>query len=528
MFWKALSLPGDPGRGRLATRQAMDAMKKAIDRATRDCADLKGENLADAAALLAADRAPRQQVKDALGAAVAYKKIARSGSPLSPNARLRLVDWCLSAFRLASGGIAALQHGRINQCLLPLFDADPSAYFSQDPSLRPPDAPWPVIRKALDRALAPLARTRLAAIHKQQQAASKALFAKVAAYLPTPLDLSRIAAPLSKEGAPWDRTPVVIATAQGFYVGGRAVLADDQEGLRKAMAARLSGDRRARITLVTAPGTPAAVVSYVGREARLAGARTLALGVMTQIAKKAPSSDVQSAVFGERPVFRLHEIPVSLRLLSARASRPLARDRPRGMDYDPDAARNGLTLVLGRGTFTLYSKHGALAPVRFKGLLASLRSLHSAYPDDSSLVLVPGAGATYEELVTVAGMIRRDKGQPLFPGVALAPRGHAQSAEGDLEPLLRLLSSASVTVTPPLTRAFPLVLRRCFLDTLRGLKAKKKPPRGTLLLKERKGKLQVAGGTMRHRGLRSCVKRDILATQTAAAGARVKVTFEVN
>ena len=528
LLWKALSLPGDPGRGRLATRQAMDAMNREVKAATRDCADLKGDNLADAAALLAADGAPRQQVKDALDAAVAYKKIARSGSPLAPNARLRLVDWCLAAFRLATGGIAALQHGRINQCLLPLFDADPSAYFDPNPSKRPPDAPWPVIREALQKELAPLAKTRLAAIHKAQSAAAKALFSSGAAILPTPLDLSRFAAPVSAEGAPWDRTPLVLATAQGFYVGGRAVLADDSEALQKAIAARLTGDRRARITLVTTPATPAAVVSYVGRAARLAGARTLGLGVMTRVALKAPPGDVQSAVFGKRPVFRLHEIPLSLRLLSARASRPLARDRPRGMDYDPDAARNSLALSMGRGTFTLYSKHGTLPPVRYKELLASMRELHKAYPDDSSLVLVPGSGATYEELVAVAGMARRDQGQPLFPGLALAPRGYAQASEGDLAPLLRLLSSASVTVKPPLTRAFPLVLRRCYLDTLRALKAKQKPPRGILKLRERKGKLLVSGGTMRHRGLRQCIKRDILATQSAATGARITVTFDLN
>ncbi len=526
LLWKALKLSGDPGRGRLATRQTLDALAAQIEAATKKCAGLK-DRLADARSLLEADRAQRQQVADALRSAVAYKKIARSGSPLAPNARLRLADWCLSAFRLAAGGMPALQHTRINQCLLPLFDADPTAYFEMDPQKRPPDPPWPVLRRGLDARLAGLDRSRLGALVADVTTRSKAFFSRAAPTLPTPLDLSRFHAPTSDLGAPWDRTPVVLATPQGFYVGGRAVLSDDDEGLQKAVAARLVGDRRGRITLVTSADTPAAVVGFVGRAARLAGARTLGLGVMTRVAAKAPAGDVQSSVFGKSPVFRLQEIPISLLLLSARASRPLARDRPRGMDYDPAAAKNSLLLSVNRGTFGVASKHGVLPPVRYKDLLSTLRTLRQAYPDDTSLVLAPGAGATYGELVAAAGIARRDGGQPLFPGLALASRGHAQPSEEDLTPLLRLLSLASVTVAPPLTRALPLLLRRCYLDTLRGLKKKQKVPHGTLVLKERRGKLHPAGGTIKHRALRACIKRDVLSTQTAAAGTRVTATFEV-
>ena len=526
LLWKALDLLGDPGRGRLATRQALDALDKEIGAAPPKCIALK-DRLADARSLLQADRAPRQEVGDALRSAVTYKKIARSGSLLAPNARLRLAHWCLSAFRLAAGGMPAMQHARINHCLLPLYDADPSSYFDQDPLKRPPDPPWPVLRRALDAQLAGLQETRLAALSTDLSAAAKTFFSRAAPTLPTPLDLSRFHAPTNNQGAPWDRTPVVLAPSQGFYVGGRAVLPDDEEGLQKAMAARLAGDRRGRITLVTAADTPAAMVSYVGRAARLAGARTLALGVMEQVAKQAPASDVQYAVFGKRPVFRLHEIPVSLLLLSARASTPLARDRPRGMEYDPAAAKNSLMVRVDRGTFGVASKHGVLPPVRFKELLSTLRTLRRAYPDDTSLVLVPGAGATYDELVAVAGIARRDAGQPLFPGLALASRGHAQPSAEDLGPLLRLLSAATVSVTPPLTRALPLLLRRCYLDTLRTLKKKEKVPHGLLVLKERKGKLRLAGGTLKHRALRGCITRDVLSTQAATAGTKLTATFQV-
>ena len=526
LLWRALGLSGDPGRGRLATRQALDALSRVLGRAPMKCAWIR-DHVADARTLLEVDRAPRQEVADALRSAVAYKKIARSESPLAPNARLRLAHWCLSAFRLAAGGMPAMQHARINQCLLPLYDADPSSYFEMDPLKRPPDAPWPVLRRALEAELAGLQKTRLGALSASLSAAAKGFFSRAAPTLPTPLDLSRFHAPVSGLGAPWDRTPIVLATAAGFYVGGQAVLPDDEEGLQKALAARLAGDRRGRITLVTTGDSVAAMVSYVGRAARLAGARTLALGVMTQVAARAPAGDVQFAVFGKRPVFRLHEIPVSLLLLSARATRPLARDRPRGMDYDPAAARNGLMVRLDRGRFTLASKHGVLPAVSFKQLLATLRTLRRAYPDDTSLVLAPGSGATYGELVAAAGLARRDAGQPLFPGLALASRGQAQPSEEDLAPLLRLLSSATVTVSPPLTRALPMLLRRCFLDTLRTLKKKQKAPRGTLVLREHKGKLRLAGGTLKHRALRGCVKRDILSTQTAVAGARITATFDL-
>ena len=527
LLWKALALPGEPGRGRLATGQVIQALQAQLRGADSACRENRA-NMADAHALLGADLAPRTDAAEALRLVVVYKKIARSGSPLSPNARLRLVDWCLSAFRLASGGAPALQHARINQCLFPLYDADPGPYFAAEPAARPPDPPWNVLQRALQAELALLVKGRLGSLAAAIARDAEAFFGRAAATLPTPLNLRLFLPPRDDRGLPWDRTPIVLYTSQGYYVGGRAVLPDDKQGLQQAIAERLRGDRRGRVTLVAAADDPATMVSHVGRAARLAGARTLALATVKQVALKAPAGDVQSAVFGDRPVDRLQEVPLSLLLLSARASTPLARDRPRGQEYNAAAAKNALGVRLSRGSYQVFSRHGVLPPVHHARLQQTLQALRKGYPDDTSLVLVPGAGASYQDLAEAAGMARRYDGQPLFPGLALSSPGRTAPSEGDLSPLLRILTAATVAVSPAHSRALPLLLRRCYLDTLRAAWGKKKKyPQGKLVLAERKGKLRIAGGKLRHGVLRKCIKQDVLTSTTAPAGIRLDVAFRI-
>lgn len=88
-------------------------------------------------ALLAADAMPRKAPAKALAAAVSYKRVLRAHPRLAPNARLRLVKWCSDAFHRAVRAEPSAQQSVINQCLFPLFEADPRPYFRDEPSTRP-------------------------------------------------------------------------------------------------------------------------------------------------------------------------------------------------------------------------------------------------------------------------------------------------------------------------------------------------------------------------------------------------------
>lgn len=537
LLWTALGLPGEAGRGRLATGQVITVLEDEITSVPKQCPQ---QALARAAQLLLdTDRAPRVTAKQTAAAALVYKKLARSGSPLAANARLRLVDWCYQAFALAAGGIPARQHARLIQCLAPLFDADPSPYLRADPALRPPDPPWPVLREALLRELKALAGTRFKVLGAALSQHATALLSRAAPLLPTPLDLSRISLPRQPGSPPWDRTPVVLATSAGYFVGGRAVLADDPQGLRQAIYQRLAGDRRGRVTLVANPDTSAAQVTVVGRAARLAGARQLDLGVAAQVARKAPGGDVQRRVFGDQPVLRLHGVPLSLALLAARTAPRLARDRPRALDhYDSASAPNSLSLRLGRGSARVSSVHGTLLPQRLDQLLPTLRELRQAYPEDTALMLVAGPGVTYTEVVAVAAMTRRDPkdGSLLFPGVALAPAALAPPPQTDLAPALRLLTRAQVTVTPALGRALLTKLRRCYRRALgQYLTAGSEgaAPAGKVNLRARSGRggartYAVAPRGVRQRGLMRCTSLAVSSQTYADPPPRAVITFKLN
>lgn len=527
LLWRVLQLPGEPGRGRLATIQVVEALQRSVKPLPESCPH-KDSGL-QALKLLETDLAPRRTVSSALPLAVRLKQIARSPSPLSPNAQLRLFDWCFSAFKLAAGGPPAQQHIRLNHCLLALFDADPTPYFNPDPLLRPPDPPWPLLRRGLEGVLIPLKNTRHKALAGDLSAALSEFFSTAGAALPTPLDLSRFTPPISAAGVPWDRTPIIVYTGKGYIVGGAAVLEHDLEGLQAAIARRLKGDLRRRVTLMLRPSDPARAVMQMARAARLAGAGFVDLGTAQQVALVAPSGDVQRAVFGNRPVMRLHGVPLSTTPLSARAVPPPPRDRPRGMEYDPRTAPSSLALFVDRGgSVRVSSRDGVLGPLRFTEVVSTLRSLREVYTQDTSMLIIPLPSATYGELTSLVGMVRRHQGQPLFPGLALAAPGHASHPDVDLAPLLRLLSRAQVKEEPPISRTWPDQLRLCYMEGLR-LAATKPgaPPKGTLVIKRTRKGFRVSHGTLRDKATRACVSRT-LDGLPATEVSRITVTFSLS
>lgn len=522
VLWSSIGLAGEPARGRLATRQVLVSLTDVLSSVPEDCPQRAMVNTANR--LLDTDQERRTTTREALAVVMKYKEIAYSKAPLAPNALLRLVDWCAKAFRLAAGGESAQMHVRLNQCLYPLFDADPTPYFEADAAKRPPDPPWPILRAALDKLRSQLLGTRLRKVAEQLQKTDSTFFELAAASLPTPLNLGLLTPPRDTGGVPWDRTPLVLVSDRGYVVGGLAVLEEDAEGLVKAVAKRLHNDRRGRLTVVASPSSPASRIIAVARAASRAGAHTLELGIARRVADQPSAGDVQAAIFDKQPVLRLEGIPVFVGMFASSAVPNPARDQPRGMAYDPRTATSKLALILGRGGLRIRSRDGSLSPFRFEDLSARIKTLRKAYPFDRSLVLAPDPSALYSELVGVASRARTDG----LPGLALSTPGRLETPpERDLAPVLRLLATASIAFEPLLSRSWPDLARRCYLETLRGfVQGSKKPPEGTLKLRTGPRGTRLVGGTLRHVDLRRCMTT-ALAKKATSKPATVSVSFKV-
>lgn len=526
LLWESLSLPGEPARGRLATRLVLEGLHLAATGAAAS-ACRSASAAPQMIELLDADQASRRDPRDALRLAVVYKRLARSDSVFRDNARLRLADWCWQAFKLAAGGEAALQHARLNQCLFALYDADPSPYFEADPHKRPMDPPWTLLRDQLLASLDTLSTGRLAVLGEALKRSAGSFLDQAAPSLPLPLDLGRLSLALATWSQPWDRTPLARIGDKGFLVDGIACLHDQEDCVQRAIARRLEGDRRGRLTLLAPPDSRADEILPFARDARLAGASILELALSRQIADQAPEGDVQRAIFGQGPLFRLETLPFSLLPLAARAAASPSRDTPRGLGYAPENAPNQLSMRIRRDGLILSSLHGTLPVISVKDLAATLLTLRLVYPEDSAMVLVPLPGSLVSDLVSAASTALRHENQSLFPGLALGPSGLPQP-EADLSPRLRLLSAAHVTVTPDASRTLAEGLRRCYLRVLGPAVDQKGPhPAGTLLVQVQTGKPpRAVGGTLRTGPLRTCAL-DQLTRLTSSPSNRYSIVFQI-
>jgi hypothetical protein len=219
------------------------------------------------------------------------------------------------------------------------------------------------------------------------------------------------------------------------------------------------------------------------------------------IAARAPAADVQARL-SRGPVRRLEVLPLSLLLFSSPAPGAPPRDLPAGDGYDPRSAENEIALLVRRRELRLSSRDGVLAPVGPRGLRAALHALRRAYPDDTSLVVVPDSSATNADLVAAAALARFERGEPLFPQLALSTTGQLTPPDTDLAPLLKLLARATVTAGGAAETA---PLRRCYHAAIRA-KPDAAPPRGTLVLQVG-ARTRVVGGTLRHAAIRRCASK---------------------
>lgn len=529
-LWRALALPGLPGRGPLATRMVLERIAQARTATRAVCGGRSA--LVDAAdRLLALDGRPRRTLDAMRAVALAYKQIASGAGPLAANAELRLLDWCSKAIRLAAGGDPAAQPARINQCLLALWDADPTPYFEPRAALRPTDPPWTLLADRLSTRRRRLehdpSAARLRPLARALTEDDRRFLELASPLLPTPLDLSKLSLPRSTAGTPWDRTPLVLLSERGALVGGRAILAEAEDSaLENAIAARLHNDRRGRVCLAAATSASVARVLEVARAARRAGASILELAVVREVARRAPPGDAQATLFGSRPVLRLETVPVSLALYSSPGTGGRGRDQPLGITFDRDSAPNELALLLGRTEVTAISRDGALAPRPRAELGALLATLRRAYPEDRSLLLGLEASLSHGELLrALEATLRAPEG---YAAVAIAASGMVPRGDGDLAPTLRTLEALRIAVEPAAVRGtLSPGLRRCYLASRREARAGDSldRPTGELVLRASEKGVRTIGGSLRSaRKLRGCVEA-LLTGVGIERGARVQIRF---
>ncbi|MBW2731496.1 MAG: hypothetical protein JRH20_03830 [Deltaproteobacteria bacterium] len=373
------------------------------------------------------------------------RKVWIRGGPLATNARVRLLHPCVRAFRHALREEPRRQRPVLSRCLYALFEAEPAPYFVANPAQRPPEPPWTLLREELHRAFL-LMQSRFAALARLQIDADRSFFKHACAELPTAVDLPRLNLPVSEQGRPYDRSPVVTVLPESFMVDGLFVQGGDRPALQKAIHKRLRGDARATLTVVMPATGSAGAIYELGRAARREKVHTLLLGVRRLVAPTAAPGDVQARMVGKGGVWRLEGIPVSVRLLSLRPGET-SRDRPRVLLYDPLATEARLALTFTATSWRFESRYGALPALRagdFKGLRRQLGLLRRAFPEEGGLIVAPAHNLSYAELIKIVKAVRYVGRKPLFPALALAQRYGLASSLRDLAPLLAALDGVAV------------------------------------------------------------------------------------
>ncbi len=505
-LWKGLRLPGPPARGRHATVEVVHRFAEEIERLAPRCSS--EYPLADLKTLLHIDKAPRQTEKQATLVAVAYKKIARSDSPLAANSQLRLIDWCAEAFHLAAGEIPPLKHHHLLQCLFPLFDANPAPYFDKDPEKRPFDPPWTLLRKKLFQELENLKTSRLKAVADALERKYKNFFNLATSALPTALNLAVYSLVQSTAGVPWERTPIILVTEKGFIIGSQAIFDSNTAALEEAIVRHLHNDRRGIVTVAAVADSAAIRILDIARAARRAGASSLHLAVKRKIASRSPASDAQAMVFGGGPIFRCEGIPFSLRLLPSTTPLISTRDKPRGQGFDPMSAPNNLTVLVKQNAVEITSKDGFIPSVPLAGLPLLLKKLHRAYPLDRSILLAIDKQATVADIIHASEFLRRGT-PPIFSGFALVQGSNIRSPKvSDLTPLIESISSVKLTIEP-LSNNMNVPLWTCFVEMAWPLLKKEKPlPFGTLKIRIAKNNAKVVSGSFSApRGFKRCISK---------------------
>jgi hypothetical protein len=485
LLYAALGRSGTPPRGPSETRDEATVIEHELEaaHAAEGAAAIQDADLSDAITLIIADAEPPRDRGEFAVDMQAAREVLAHGSDFSPNAALRVYETCAQSLRDAADAPEGKGADIANTCLLSLYDDDPSAYFSNDPSVRPPDPPW---RLLLADAIARLdkggsAPGRLAPVCKDLAQASSQIADAVAPHLTEP-DEDEIAT-LPAVGAltghaglrPYMEEPLArIDAAGGFDIGSAHVDGSDAT-TTAVLAGEIAKDSSGRICLLAPASTPSSTVLLFARAVVAAGGGVLELGVASPAQNPPPPG-----FWSYHPSkVRLAVMPFSLTPLGAHPMGRVAGSAPLVTGFDPARTQLGLTLwVDSSGGIELDSPRGHLASIprgasADKTLRTNLGRVAGAYPDEGAIAYGADDGVPIATLASAAVTAATDAdGHDLFPGKALAGSGPSSAAGTvDLNGILTTMAGLGIHVSGDAPLAQPLqsqtdAFRRCYLDAL--------------------------------------------------------------
>lgn len=447
------------------------------------------------------------------------RAIARGPGALAAGARLRLFGYCRQALADATRARWADRARVMSHCLYALYDADPAPYFADDPAARPPPPRWQDLLEDLARLIAPVADAdagpggdgngRLAEAARFLRQDLERLAAAAPEALPSLPDPASLGLPRVAAAPLHDFTPLVV-----LGNGQDTSALDDIEALTRAV----QGDGRRTLAVALAADAPAGLVLRAARAAASAGATRLELVATTEQTLVVPPGDYWSGRLpdgqpagrgdsqrddqtGGRTALRLAAITLSLATLDTGALPSV-----RTADWDPERARLGLHLVVGRDAWVLTSPTGAVAapaahaPGPAAALRAALARLARAFADEGALVLVPGPEATVGALVAAAWTAAQDGvGTSMGAQLGLAASAPAPKSQA-LARRIERRAGATVALVPDALAARASVVRRCYQDVL-----ERQPRAGGAFRLELQGAAVTITEGPRDQALRDCV-----------------------
>lgn len=498
-LWKALSLPGTPGRGVEPTRRVLDRLEGLVKGlqenaerrpptsaseparasgggATAAGATPRGSGPARAAALLPLLTSDRAFLAEpaAFPKRVAVLRAARRG-PLGYAAELRLYAVCAQAFRAAVLAPPDERPRVLNHCLYALFEVDPTPHIR--PGARIPDPPWSAYQVGLAALLDRVADAghRPAELASRLLARDRRFYAASLQALPLSVGEQVTGLPALPGGRPWAGGAAVLRLADQLVVGGRGMLRPEARDMRVALSRLFfSHGQRTHLTLFAPGDLDVRLLKELLERAADTGFYTLGLGG----GRALESREGYWTVTERRPV-ELREMVVSL-APSSEAARTLTTLTREELLWDRDCARHGLGLILRPGEVLAAGPDGRLEPVRPTGAYAEAAvgaavSLQRAFPGACGLWVAAEPGVSFAELFGVVERLsRRDRPELLaFRYLGLQLETPPLPASGNAFPQRvhnRLKAQVNLGGWPKRLAASGPVLeagiRPCYLDAL--------------------------------------------------------------
>lgn len=475
----------------------------------------RGHTLAQQAqTLIRFDALPPQRRSEVFQRVEELKRVVAKESQLSTAARLRLFGYCRQALSDARALIGSRQRIALSHCLYPLYSSDPSPYFADKASLRPPPPELAEILVDLKGLLTDSAPGRLDAAVATQSAWIEEFKAAVPGFQSH--DPVKLRLPPATGVTPYDDYPLLGST--GGSVGEEA----------GRLRGPLLADARKVLGLAFASEAPAATTIKAAQIAAEAGAQGLAVLVSMQQRLSVPKGDYGSSRLQGDSVTRAGEMHWSLALIDGSDAAPDGASA-KATGWDPRRAALRLHLLVSPKSWRLTSPSGDLATIDTstkekhpqKALRAELAALRRAFPDEDGLVLVPDDKTSHGALVAAALAARRDAdGQPLFSRLAIAASAPKKRSGKALRRRIQKRAAAVVNVSPKSLEARIPVARRCYLELLDTGAA----PKGEIRMErgaDGKVKLSKKGA------LAECAEKAFLALMQEQKTASVAVRFSV-